>query len=129
MTQIPPVLQPVLAEQQGLLTRQQLYEAGLNAGQIRWALGRTWQVVHRDVFCVTTGRLDPGQRLIAAQLWAGPEAQLASTTAARYFGLTAVPDDAVAGSWSRGSTTRATGPGCLSGVRVALTAGPGTAAP
>ncbi|MGI4895528.1 MAG: hypothetical protein ACRYF3_10490 [Janthinobacterium lividum] len=92
---LPPNLHGLLHEQQGLLTREQLYEHGISRGQLRWALGRSWRLVHSGVVATTTGRLDPRQQLTAAQLFAGPDAQFASTTAARYYGLTSVPDDGV----------------------------------
>ncbi|WP_328295585.1 hypothetical protein OG218_23275 [Kineococcus sp. NBC_00420] len=95
MSWIPDSLRPVLHEQHGLLTRRQLYDAGVSTHQIRWALGREWRLVHGSVVATTTGRLDPAQRLVAAQLFAGPGAQIGSTTAARYFGLTSVPEDGV----------------------------------
>lgn len=96
MPNLPEHLLATAREQQNLLTRAQLYGAGVTSAQIRWALGRDWRGVHPDVFLLATGRVDPAQRLVAAALFAGDGAQVGSTTAARYFGLTSVPDDGVA---------------------------------
>jgi hypothetical protein len=92
---LPDTVRHAAHDQQGLVTRQQLYDAGVTSGQIRWAVQRDWRLVHRNVFSLTTGRLDPAQQLLAAQLFAGPDAHLASLSAARWFGLTSAPDDGV----------------------------------
>jgi hypothetical protein len=92
---VPDSLRLLHEEQLGLLTRDQLYGAGITSGDISWAVSRNWQVIHPDVFATTTGYLAPRQRLIAAQLFAGPLSQIGSTTAALYFGLTSLLDDGV----------------------------------
>ena len=74
----PAALDHALDEQRGLLTRAQALAAGVTRSQLRWALGRGSRFVLPGVIATFTGDVDPGQRLIAGQLWAGPRAQLAS---------------------------------------------------
>jgi len=62
-------------------------QSGLTRDAIRCRLGRTWQAVHPGVVATFTGGLDNHQRLIAAQLYAGPQAYLSSWTAAAWFGV------------------------------------------
>ncbi|MEW9263388.1 hypothetical protein AB1207_01385 [Kineococcus endophyticus] len=95
MLTLPDTIRSLAREQQGLVTRRQLYDAGVTSAQVRWAAQRNWRLVHRDVFSLTTGRLDPLQQLHAAQLFAGPDAHLASLSAVRWHGVSAVPDDGV----------------------------------
>ncbi|MDP9221203.1 MAG: hypothetical protein M3P23_11820 [Actinomycetota bacterium] len=90
---IPPGLDAALAEQHGLLTRTQLIEHGCTAAEIRWAVGRTARVVLPQVLATFTGELSPRQRLVAAALYAGAEAQLAGVSAVRFLGLADVPED------------------------------------
>jgi hypothetical protein len=82
-------------EQRGLLSCRQLRDAGVPRSAVRWQLGRRWQMPLPGVVALFTGGLDPAQRLIAAQLWAGAGSQLASFTAVRWHGLPDVPDDGV----------------------------------
>jgi hypothetical protein len=90
---IPEDLQPVIEKQRGVVTRRQCRAAGLSPGEIRWAVGRTAQMVLPGVLALFTGELDDGQKLIAAQLWAGDGAMLASFTAVRWHSIGDVPDD------------------------------------
>ena len=83
----PSALEPVLEEQSGLLTRRQAYEASVSRSQLRWALGRSCRIVLPGVISTFTGELDARQRLIASQLWAGPQAQLAGMTAVRWHAI------------------------------------------
>lgn len=91
---LPPDLLSLAEQQRGLLTTAQLAQAGVSRACVRWNLGRSWRLPLPRVVAVFTGALDPGQRLVAAQLWAGPEAQLGSVTAARWHGFD-VPDDGI----------------------------------
>jgi len=91
---LPPDLLSLAEQQRGLLTRAQLSEAGVSRAALRWNLGRSWRLVLPGVLALFTGGVDPGQRLVAAQLWGGPAAQLGSVTAARWHGFE-VPDDGV----------------------------------
>jgi hypothetical protein len=82
-------LDPLLAEQRGLVTRSQLLSAGVTPAAIRHRLGRSWRVILPGVVATFTGHLDPGQRLIAAQLFAGPSGVISSWTAAGWHGVEA----------------------------------------
>ncbi|HST86467.1 MAG TPA: hypothetical protein VLL08_32315, partial [Kineosporiaceae bacterium] len=76
-------------EQHGLAARTQLTTAGISRGALQWRLGRSWRAVLPGVVATFTGVLDPVQRLIAAQLYAGPEAIISSWTAAGWHGVEA----------------------------------------
>jgi hypothetical protein len=91
---VPASLVTLLDERRGLLTTAELRSAGVTRSTLRWQLGRTCTMPLPGVVAVFTGALDAGQRLVAAQLWAGPRAQLSSLTAARWHGFD-VPDDGV----------------------------------
>jgi hypothetical protein len=91
---VPDDLVALAEERRGLLTTAELRGAGVSAATLRWHLGRTCSAVLPGVVALFTGALDPAQRLLAGQLWAGPQAQLASLTAARWHGFD-VPDDGV----------------------------------
>jgi hypothetical protein len=80
----------LLQRQDGLATRTQLYEVGVTPAAIRWRLGRTWTAVHGRVVATTRAPLTPRQRLVAAQLEAGPEGVLTGEHVCLYHGLTAV---------------------------------------
>lgn len=83
----------LLADQAGLVTRGQLLSAGVGADAIRWRTGRAWRIVLPGVLATFTGELTWRHRLIAAQLWAGPAAALASFTAVRWHDVGDVPPD------------------------------------
>jgi hypothetical protein len=91
---VPDDLLTLLEERRGLLTTAELRAAGVSRSSLRWHLGRTCTMPLPGVVAVFTGALDPFQRLVAAQLWAGPSAQVCSITAARWHGFE-VPDDGV----------------------------------
>lgn len=93
VVQIPEALSAVADEQSGLLTLAQLRAGGVSRAAVRWSLGRSWRLVLPRVVATFTGELDDGRRLVAAQLWGGPSAQLAGSTALRWHGRTEVPDD------------------------------------
>ncbi|NIZ92672.1 hypothetical protein [Kineococcus rubinsiae] len=95
MEPLPDSLRVVLQQQDGLVTTAQVLGAGVPRGQLRWALERRWQLVHRGVVVTTTGALTPHQRLVAAQLFAGEGAYLAATTAARWHGVESAGRDTV----------------------------------
>jgi len=84
-----PELTELLSRQQGLATRSQLLTVGVTPASLRWRLGRNWCAVLPGVVAVFTGRLDPQQRLIAAQLYAGPSGVISSWTAAGWHGIEA----------------------------------------
>jgi hypothetical protein len=82
-------LDALLRRQVGLVTRPQLRNHGVSRAALRWRLGRGWRLVLPGVVATFTGRLDARQRLVAAQLFAGPEAMIAASTAATWHGVTA----------------------------------------
>jgi len=86
MTVMPEVSE-LLRTQRGLASRAQLLEAGVTRSALQWRLDRSWQAVLPGVVATFTGVLDPVQRLIAAQLYAGPEAVIGSWTAAGWHGV------------------------------------------
>lgn len=85
----------LLDDQAGLVTRAQLLSAGVSVDAIRWRTGRGWRLVLPGVVATFTGELSWRHRLIAAQLWAGSAAALASFTAVRWHDIGDVPDDGV----------------------------------
>jgi hypothetical protein len=91
---VPEALLPTAELRRGLVTTAELRLAGVSRATLRWQLGRTCTMPLPGVVALFTGELDPVQRLTAAQLWAGPSAQLCSLTAARWHGFD-VPDDGV----------------------------------
>jgi hypothetical protein len=91
---VPEELLSRLEERRGLVTTDELREAGVSRSTLRWHLGRTCTMALPGVVAMFTGTLDPAQRLLAAQLWAGPGAQVCSLTSARWHGFE-VPDDGV----------------------------------
>ncbi len=80
-------LRTLLRDQRGIARRDQLTARGVTRAQLRWRLDRQWRVVLPGVIATFTGTLDPQQRLIAATLFAGPDAVLTSTAAVRWRGL------------------------------------------
>jgi hypothetical protein len=89
-----PLLQ-LLESQLGLATTGQLQAAGLTRAEVRWKLGRSWRLVLPHVVATFTGQLDLRQRLVAAQLLAGPGGMISGPTAARWHGLSLPADGAV----------------------------------
>src|SRR3954452_2159075 len=89
MPELPPDLTSLLRDQHGLATRSQLLSGGVTRPALQWQLGRGWRAVLPGVVATFTGTLDPVQRLVAAQLYAGPQAVISSMTAAGWHGVTA----------------------------------------
>lgn len=67
---------PDIAGQCGLATRRQLQEHGWSSSAIRHRLGDRWHLVYPRVVAPHTRRVLGRDRLVAAQLWAGPDAVL-----------------------------------------------------
>src|SRR3954447_17053838 len=91
---VPDELLTRAEDRRGLLTTEELRAAGVTRAALRWQLGRAWRLVLPGVVALFTGELDGRQRLVAGQLWAGNDAQVASLTAARWHGFE-VRDDGV----------------------------------
>jgi hypothetical protein len=88
-------LHETIERQRGIVARRQLLDDGVTPAEIRWATGRPYQPGLPRGLAMFTGALDEGQRLIAGQLWTGPDSQIAGLTAARWHGLPDVPADGV----------------------------------
>ena len=73
--------------QHGVLTRRQLLEGGVTPAQLRTRLGREWRLVLRGVVLLSNAVPNEQQRLMAAQLFAGPRSWLAGPTAAALHGI------------------------------------------
>jgi hypothetical protein len=74
--------------QDGIVGRSQLLAANWSDGDIRRRLRRrTWQIVHPGVYATHTGPIGYGESLLAALLYAGPDAAWSHHTAAEQFGL------------------------------------------
>jgi hypothetical protein len=82
-------LTALLSAQHGLISRSQLATSGISRAAVRWRVERTWRVVLPGVVATFTTPLNPFQRLIAAQLYAGPTAFVSSWTAAGWHGVEA----------------------------------------
>lgn len=85
-------LRRLLDRQHGLATRRQLLDAGLTRSAVSWRLGRSWQSVLPGVIATDRGEVTGPRRLVASLLYAGPEAALSGSTAARWYGVTRVPE-------------------------------------
>lgn len=86
-------LDVLIHEQSRVVSRAQLLAAGRSAGALRRRLrSRHWQTVHPGVYVTHTGPIGYDERIMAALLYAGPEAAWSHYTAAEQFGLIK-PDD------------------------------------
>src|SRR4051794_36920825 len=81
-------LDQLLRLQRGLATFAQLADAGVPREQARRRLRESWNIVLPNVVATFPGRLDPSQRLVAAQLYAGGGALISGSTAAAWHGVT-----------------------------------------
>ncbi|GAA4401566.1 hypothetical protein GCM10023168_11290 [Fodinibacter luteus] len=88
MPEFPPVLQAVLARQDNVVTRAQLFEHGITYPTVRWNAGRGWRILLPQVYGTFREQPTVRQRQVAALLWAGPGSVLAGPTAARLHGVT-----------------------------------------
>jgi very-short-patch-repair endonuclease len=73
--------------QLGLFTLQQAKACGISTSTLYRKAASDWSVVHPRVFCFGTVPSSFEQRLLAAVLWAGPEAFASHRAAARLWGL------------------------------------------
>jgi hypothetical protein len=86
---LPDPVLTLATSQHGVLSRGQLLDAGVSRETLRWRIGRHWRLLLPGVYALQTGLPSTEQRLVAAQLFAGEDAWLASTTAACLHGLRA----------------------------------------
>jgi hypothetical protein len=89
---VPETLRRIVADQCGVVSRQQAIQEGLSADVIKWRVraGR-WQPLHRGVYATFTGTPTRRARLWAAVLYAGHGAMLSHETAAELHGLITSP--------------------------------------
>ncbi len=81
-------LQGLIHDQGRIVSRSQLFAAGWTESQIRQPLrSRRWQTVHPGVYATHTGPIGYDEHLLAALLYAGPEAAWSHYTAAKQLGL------------------------------------------
>ncbi len=81
-------IQALIHDQGRIVSRAQLWAAGWSEAQIRRPLrSRRWRVVHPGVYAAHTGPIGYDERLLAALLYAGPEAAWSHYTAAEQLGL------------------------------------------
>ena len=86
-------LQALIHDQNRIVSRAQLLAAGWSESQIRRPLrSRRWQAIHPGVYATHTGPIGYDEQLLAALLYAGPEAAWSHYTAAEQLGLLK-PDD------------------------------------
>ena len=88
----PPNLTTVLAAQEGLLTRAQALTC-LTKPAVDHRLGRVWKVILPGVYSTGAGPLSERQRMRAALLWAGDDAQLDDLTALGIYRCRYLPAD------------------------------------
>lgn len=86
-------LDALLRTQAGLATTAQLATLGFSRSAIRTRLLRDWVFVLPRVIATTRVALDAHQRLVAASLFAGPEAFIGSLTAAEWHDVRAAAVD------------------------------------
>lgn len=92
MTRFPAQIRPLIARQEGLISRAQAVAAGMTVTQIRTRLERDdWVTIHPEVYRSCEHELSPSVRVRAASLWAGDAGNLSGQTAAWWWGLTDHP--------------------------------------
>jgi predicted transcriptional regulator of viral defense system len=93
---IPAAAVEIARRQAGVISRQQLLDAGLTSQMIATRLERRrWRMLHRGVYAVFTGPPPRESWLWAAVLRVGPGAVLSHLTAAELHGLLDVPAEVI----------------------------------
>jgi len=77
----------IFTAQLGLAARTQLLAAGVTPSALAWRLTHQWRLVLPGVIMGSTGSLSPNQRIMAAQLYAGPLAQVTGEVGCRLHEL------------------------------------------
>jgi very-short-patch-repair endonuclease len=81
-------IEALIHDQGRIVSRAQLQAAGWSEPRIRQGLrGRRWQTVHPGVYSTHTGPIGYDEQLLAALLYAGPDAAWSHYTAAEQLGL------------------------------------------
>ncbi len=89
-----PLLPYVIAGQDHLIHRDEAVVCGLTPRAIADRLARgQWQLVLPDVYMTHPGEPSRRQRLVAALLYAGPQAAIDGADACRFHGMTSVATD------------------------------------
>jgi hypothetical protein len=84
----------LIAGQDGALHRAQALAGGLTPRAIGYRLGEgQWQLLLPDVYLTHPGEASRRQRLVAALLYAGPNAAVDGADACRFHGLTSISTD------------------------------------
>jgi len=92
--ELRPEVEALIAAQDGLLHREQAYECGMSRAKLRWWISRGyWRAALPAVYATFPGALSPSQRLLAASLYAGVDAQVTGPAALRLYGLRTAPVD------------------------------------
>jgi hypothetical protein len=87
-------LLPLLQEQDFVISRAQALENGMTRGSIDDRLAsRAWTIALPKVYLAAPGRPTRRQKMIAALLYAGPEAAIDDVDACRFHGIKAAPVD------------------------------------
>jgi hypothetical protein len=90
--EVTPALKALVRNQDGVIAMWQLAEHGVGWAPVRGRLGRgEWQRLLPQVLLTHGGEPTRRQRMVAAQLWAGPECAIDAASAARFFGFHGVP--------------------------------------
>jgi hypothetical protein len=77
-----PAVAALIAAQDGMVSREQVDAAGITQAALRSRFSRGhWHAVLRGVYATFRGPLTPHQRVVAASLYAGPEAQVTGSAA------------------------------------------------
>lgn len=104
-----PELVVLLKEQDGLASRKQLLDRGVTPAALRHRLSRTWRTVLPGVVATSKAPLTAHRRVIAAHLFAGPDALVASSTAAAWHGVESARSTLVTMSVPGGRASRQSG--------------------
>ncbi|GAA1588727.1 type IV toxin-antitoxin system AbiEi family antitoxin domain-containing protein [Kribbella karoonensis] len=81
-------LEALIDEQDRVVSRAQLLAAGWSEAQLRKSLrNKRWRTIHPGVYVAHTGGIGYAERLLAALLYAGPEAAWSHYSAAEQLGL------------------------------------------
>jgi hypothetical protein len=83
-------LDRILTSQKKVITRDQAFACGLTRKAIEYRLriGGPWQWLLPSIYLAETGSVTPGQRAVAAQLYAGPRGIITGPVAVRWHNLT-----------------------------------------
>ncbi|SHM73406.1 type IV toxin-antitoxin system AbiEi family antitoxin domain-containing protein [Cryptosporangium aurantiacum] len=88
------LLAKLLADQHGLILRSQAHALGITDDTIKWRLNRGhWRRVFPGLYATFSGAPTDEQRMIAASLHGGADAQVTGVAALRWHGLRYLPDD------------------------------------